>query len=124
MRARAPGRRTRPNSAKPAVASSQWCIEKVLTTLSNDASPKGSDATSAARKVGRRSARSTARNRVPLRALDHRRVEVDTGHIELVPIRERDRQVTRAAAHLQDPRSGGNVSRDVGSDPLEERPKE
>ena len=40
MSARAPGRSTRPISARPVVGSAQWCIDRVLTTRSKDRSER------------------------------------------------------------------------------------
>jgi uncharacterized membrane protein len=60
--ARPPGRSTRPSSASPAVGSAQWCIDRVLTTRSNDSSGNASAPTSPTRKDGRRSASSPARS--------------------------------------------------------------
>ena len=54
MSARPLGRRTRPISARPAAGSAQWCIDRVLTTRSNDRSGKASAATSPTRNEGRR----------------------------------------------------------------------
>lgn len=56
----APGRSTRPMSAKPAAGSAQWCIDGLLTTRCNDASGNGNDATSLTTKDGRRSSPSPA----------------------------------------------------------------
>jgi len=80
----------------------QWCIDNVLTTRSNDPSGNGNEATS------RRGTTAGARRRprpdgVGPSALDHGRIEVETGHIEAVLASQPDRQVTRSAAHLKNP---------------------
>jgi hypothetical protein len=55
-------------------------------------------------------------------AVDHRRVQVEAGHLERVVAGQPDRQVAGSAADLQDLCAGGGDRRDVGRDAVDERP--
>jgi hypothetical protein len=53
-------------------------------------------------------------------ALDHGRIEVDTGHIQAVPSSESDRQMSGPASDLKDATSIGDAGGDVSGDAPEE----
>jgi hypothetical protein len=54
-------------------------------------------------------------------AFDHRRVEVQPGHIQAMRAGQHDREVAGSAPDLEQPRAVRRSRRDVGSDPSEER---
>lgn len=54
-------------------------------------------------------------------ALDHHRIEVETGHVEPVLVSQPDRQVARPAADFEHPSASGDHRRDIGGDGAVER---
>ena len=106
MSARPPGRSTRPISARPAVGSAQWCIDKLLMTRSNELSGNAREAASPTRNDGRRSppfpGRSAlARARSTMAGSRSRPVTS-----QAVPAGQPLRQVAGPAPHLQHPCAG------------------
>jgi hypothetical protein len=55
---------------------------------------------------------------------DHRRVQVEAGHLEPVVAGQPDRQVAGPTADLQDPGAVGGARRDIGGDALDQRPEQ
>jgi hypothetical protein len=121
MSARAPGRSTRPISARPAVGSARWCIDRVLTTRSNDRSGKARAATSPTRNDGRGWSLFPRAVGVGAGAGDHGRVQVQAGHLEPVLAAQPERQVAGSAPDLQDLCAVEGDRRDVGRDAFDER---
>jgi hypothetical protein len=70
---------------------------------------------------GRRSSPDPGTLRVGSGALDHCRIEVDSGHVQAVPARQQDRQVARSASHFEDPCAARGDGRNVLGDLPEER---
>ena len=54
-------------------------------------------------------------------AIDHSRVQIQTGHLQAVLASQPDRQVAWPAPDLEDPGAVGRARGDVGGDALDER---
>ena len=113
MITRPPGRTTRPISARPAWASAQWCIERVLTTTVEGTVLEGQRG-----GVGDEIAAATAGG-----SLDHRGIEIDACRVETA-LGEPAGEVPRTAPDVEDRRAGWCRRADVAGDAVVERSKE
>jgi hypothetical protein len=105
--ARAPGRSTRPISARPAVGVGPGCIDNVLTTRSSDRSGERQRGHVADQK--RRPARLAVAPTVAVGAgaLDHGGIQVEPGQVQAVLAGQPDRQTAGPAPYLQHLRAVG-----------------